>query len=148
MAGVSLVIIRRKQRTDWPYRFVERRKLDSSEQWIQLCHGNPSAVSNIQAFLHSYAASGTAWRVCLGPEEYRQVHVIRHATTIEDAWAALVKVADHEVMRPKIIEHPSDAALYSLGFSSNQRNRNPHCVGVAKVRCATMAPRPNIANPL
>lgn len=115
-------------------RFVAKTGICSDKVWIDLCCGEQSAKDTCCAWIHSYAHFGTAERVCLGPDEYETVQCIQSATTLEDAWAALVQAANRTVMVEQRRRQPHNAGFWDLSFHPAHPNRNLHASDVAKVR--------------
>lgn len=84
--------------------------------------GINTAKAFCKTFLTEYVRHSEAYRPILGPEEWEKVRTINCAVTVEDVWAALVRVADEKVMQPKREADPEKRAYWTLNFSSQNRN--------------------------
>ena len=117
------------------YRFADRAGLSSDQVWAQLLKSSTDAVSHLVSFLEVYIASATKCQVCLGPEESEEVRTIEHAVTLQDAWAALVHVADKKIMEPKRLQNPDEAHIYVLKYSTRGGRVTGPTGLVGQVRC-------------
>ena len=60
-------------------------------------------------------------RPCLGAEEWQEVRTVNCDVTLEDVWAALVRIADDYVLKRKRTEDRERAHLWSLRYSSRDK---------------------------
>lgn len=93
-------------------------------------------------FLEHFVMQSVTWKPVLGPEEWVQQPTIQSAATLQDVWAALVKVADDMVMQPKRIKDENgQGVIWSLTYSSrykaagNKATYTVGQVGVYLIKC-------------
>lgn len=101
-------------------RFAKRVNTSPDETGVQLCAGLETAKARFRAFLETYVKTSKVWRPCLGPEEWHIVPTIRHAVTVEDVWAALVRKVNMTVLKQKREENPKLKNMYLLTYSSRE----------------------------
>ncbi|KAH7123438.1 hypothetical protein B0J13DRAFT_612184 [Dactylonectria estremocensis] len=101
--------------------YAKGMKFDPEATWIELVLGSEEAIARCKSFMKAYVEASVKEQVVLGPEEVVTVPTIGAGTTLEDLWAALVKVADMKVMAPKRRENPRDAGFWTLTYNSQSK---------------------------
>lgn len=121
MARVQIPLIYYISKALTQHSYAEGMKFDPETTWIELVLGSDEAIARCKSFMKAYVQASVKQRVVLGPEEVVMVPTIGAGTTLEDLWAALVKVADMKVMAPKRRENPRDAGFWTLTYNSQSK---------------------------
>ncbi|KAI9146631.1 hypothetical protein HJFPF1_13614 [Paramyrothecium foliicola] len=111
---------KRKRERIWNewLQFASMAGIDSDSHWEQLAIGTDEAIENSKAFLRLYATVSCRTVPVLTEEEEVTVRRIRCASTLEDIWSIVVKMADQTVMHRKRLANPREAHFWQLSFNS------------------------------
>ncbi|KAL5589623.1 hypothetical protein FOVSG1_011490 [Fusarium oxysporum f. sp. vasinfectum] len=102
--------------TQWE-KYTVQVKLQPEKPWIDICTGmDNQAKRHFQTFLREYVRKSVMLRPCLEPEEYEPVQTITCASTLEDIWSDLVRIADIKVIQPRRQRDPWK--FHGISYSS------------------------------
>ncbi|KAF4342966.1 hypothetical protein FBEOM_3056 [Fusarium beomiforme] len=113
----------------WIYweKYTTQVKVPPDEPWIDICIGMDNrAKRHFQIFLREYIRQSVVLRPCLGPEEYEPVQTITCASTLEDIWSNLVRIADVKVIQPRRQLNPLQ--FHGISYSSRHPQHQNHSV--------------------
>ncbi|KPM46353.1 hypothetical protein AK830_g182 [Neonectria ditissima] len=114
--------------------FSTQVKTPPEQSWIDICIGMENrAKRHFRAFLREYVEKSIKRRPCLGPTEYEPVQTITCATTLEDIWSDLVRVANIMVIQPRRQREPWNAQFQGISYSSREpQKQNPTVVEIGR----------------
>ncbi|EXL72140.1 hypothetical protein FOPG_12294 [Fusarium oxysporum f. sp. conglutinans race 2 54008] len=102
--------------TQWE-KYTVQVKLQPEKPWIDICTGmDNQAKRHFQTFLREYVRKSVMLRPCLEPAEYEPVQTITCASTLEDIWSDLVRIADIKVIQPRRQRDPWK--FHGISYSS------------------------------
>lgn len=92
-------------------------KKDPEKVWVDLCQPGllqVEAMTFCKKFLRVYATRRKRKQVCLGPEEYSIVSMVRSAATLQTIWQDLVLEFNRTVLARKREEDPHNKSQWCL----------------------------------